>query len=74
MYTTYNIFLVLSIKYLMNEDGDPKMPYKFATGMKPSVSHLHVLYCPCIVRKDTAHVGIKALNMRHQAKKVFAVS
>ena len=26
---------------------------------------------PCIVRKSTAHVGTKALNMRHQAQKGF---
>ena len=39
--------------------------------MKPSVSHLHVLLCPCIVRKATAHVETKTLNMRHQAQKWF---
>ena len=27
MYTTDHIFLVLPIKYLINEDGDPKMPH-----------------------------------------------
>ena len=26
---------------------------------------------PCVVRKATAHVGTKALNMRHQSQKVF---
>ena len=38
---------------------------------KPSVSHLHVLFCPCVVQNTTAHVGIKVLNMRHQAKQGF---
>ena len=71
MYTTDHIFPVLPIKDLINEDGDPKMPYKLATGTKPSVSHLRVLFCPCVVRKYTAHVGTKALNMCHQAKKGF---
>ena len=62
MYTTDHIFLVLPIKYLINEDGDPTTPYKLATGTKPSVSHLRVLFCPCVVRKATAHVETKKLN------------
>ena len=71
MYTTYHFSPVLPIKYLINEDGNPTTPFKFATGNKPSVSHLCVLFCPCVVRKATAHVGTKALNMRHQAQKGF---
>ena len=71
MYTTDYIFLVLPIKDLINEDGDPKTPYKMATGTKPSVSHLRVLFCLCVVRKATAHVVTKTLNMHHQAQKGF---
>ena len=71
MYTTDHIFPVLPIKYLINEDGDPTTPHKLATGTKPSVSHLHVLFCPCVVRKATAQVETKTLNMRHQAQKGF---
>ena len=71
MYTTYHIFLVIPIKYLMNEDGDPKTPHKLATGTKPSVSYLRVLFCSCVVRKATAHVETKTLNMRHQAQNGF---
>ena len=71
MYTTDYIFPVLPIKYLINEDSDPTTPFKLATGMKPSVSHLRVLFCPCLVQKATAHVDNKALNMRHQAQKGF---
>ena len=56
MYTTDHIFLVLPIKYLINEDVDPTTPFKLATGKKPSVSNLRVLTCPCVVRKDNAHV------------------
>ena len=37
MYTTDHIFLVIPIKDIINEDGDPTMPHKLATGMKPSV-------------------------------------
>ena len=74
MYTTDHIFPVLPIKDLINKDGDPTTPYKLATGTKPSVSHLRVLFCPCVVRKATAHVDTKALNMRHQSQKGFAVS
>ena len=65
MYTTDRIFTVSPIKELINENGDPTTPYKLATGTKPSVSYLRVLFCPCVVRKATAHIGKKVLNMRH---------
>ena len=71
MYTTDHIFLVLPIKDLINEDGDPTTPHKMATGTKPSVLHLRVSFCQCVVRKATAHVETKTLNMRHQAQKGF---
>ena len=61
--------MVLPIKYMINKDGDPNMPYKLATGTKPSVSHLRVLFFPCVVGKATSHVGTKVLNMCHQAQK-----
>ena len=73
MYTTYHIYGSTN-KYLINEDGEPTTPFKLATGMKPSLSHLQVLFCPCVVHKATAHVNKKALNMRHQAQKGFVVS
>ena len=71
MYTTDHIFPVLQIKYLINKYGDPTTPYKLTTGTKPSVSHLRVLFCPCVVRKATSHIGEKALHMHHQAQKYF---
>ena len=71
MYTTDHIFLVLPLKDLINEDGDPTTPYKLAIGTKPSVSHLRVLFCPCVVRKATVHVETNTLNMCHQEQKVF---
>ena len=71
MYTTYHIFPVLPIKDIINKDCDPTTPYKLATGKKPSVSHLRVLFCLCVVRKSTAHIETKTLNMRHQAQKGF---
>ena len=71
MYTKDHIFLVLPIKNMINEDGDPTMPHKLATGTKPLVSHLRVLFFLCDVRKATAHVETKSLNMRHQAQKRF---
>ena len=55
-YMTDHIFLVLPIKDFINRDGNPTTPHKLPTGMKPSVSHLRVLFCPCVVRKATAHV------------------
>ena len=71
MFTTDNIFPVLPIKDLINEDRDLTTPHKLETGTKTSVSHLRVLFCPCAVRKDTVHVETKTLNMRHQAQKGF---
>ena len=73
MYTIDQIFPVLPIKDMINEDGGPTTLFKLATGTKPSVSHLRMLFCPCVIHNATAHVGTKALNMRHQAKGVFAV-
>ena len=73
MFTTDQIFPFLLFKDLINEDGNPTKPHKLATDTKPSVSHLRVLFCPCVVRKATAHVDTMALNMPHQAQKVFLV-
>ena len=56
MYTAYHIFLVLQMKDMINEDGEPTTPFKLATGTKPSVSHLCVLFFSCVVRKATAHI------------------
>ena len=71
MYTTDHILTDIPIKDLIDEDGDLTTPQKLATGTKPSVSHLHVLFFPCVVLKATAHVETKKLNMRHQAQKGF---
>ena len=35
------------------------------------LSHLCVLFCTCVVRKSTAHVGTKTLNMCHQEQNGF---
>ena len=51
MYTTDNILPVLPIKDLINEDGNPTRPFKVATGTKPSVSHLPVLFFRVLYRK-----------------------
>ena len=69
MYTADHMFPVLPIKDLINEDGDTTTPHKLATGTKPSVSHLHVLFCPCVLRKVMTQVETKTLKMRHQAQK-----
>ena len=48
MYTNDNIFTVLPIKQLVNQDGEPTTPHKLKIGTKSSVSNLpgfsHVLY------------------------------
>ena len=54
---------------MIDEDGYPTTPFILATCTKPSVPHLRVLFCPCDLRKATAHVKKKALDMRHQAQK-----
>ena len=59
MYTTYHIFPVLPLTYMIKEDGNPTTPFKLATGTKLSVSHLHVLFCPCVVQKATEHILMK---------------
>ena len=74
MYTTDHIFPVLPIKDLINEDDDPTTPHELATGTKPSVSHLRVLFCLCVVQKATAHFETRMLNLRHQAQNGFAAS
>ena len=66
MYTIDHIFPILPIKDLINKDGNTTIPFKLATGTKPLVSHLRVLFFPCVVRKATVHVGTRALNMSHQ--------
>ena len=71
MYMAYHIFPVLPIKDMINTDGDLTIPFKLATGMKPSVSHLRMSFCPCVVGKTTAHVETKLLNMHHQGQKWF---
>ena len=71
MYMTDHIFLVIPIKYLINEDGETTTPFKLATYMKPSVSYLCVSLCPCFVQKAISHVGKKAINMCHQVQKGF---
>ena len=71
MYTTDYIFTVLPIKYLIKKDGKLNRIFKLATGKKPSVSHLRVLFCTYVVRKATANVYKKALNMHYQAQKGF---
>ena len=73
MYTTDHIFPVIPIKDMINEDGDPTIPHKLEIGTKPTASHLCLLLCPYVVRKATANVETKALNMRHQAQKSSAV-
>ena len=59
MYTTDHIF-----PFLLSNNA-----HKLAIGMKPSVSHLRVLFFSCVVRKSAVHVEGKTLNMRHQAQK-----
>ena len=67
MYTTDHLLYVLPIKHLVNQDSEPTTPKKLSTVTKSSVSNMRVLFCPCVVKKATAHVDTKALKMRHQS-------
>ena len=71
MYTADHILLAFPIKDLINRDKGPTLPFKLATGTKPSLLHIRILFCPCVVKKSTAHVGTKTLNMSHKAQNVF---
>ena len=74
MEPTDNIFTVLPIKHLLNQYVEPTTPHTMATGTKPSVSNICVLFCSCVVLKATEYVDTKALNIRHQSQKYFGVS
>ena len=74
IYTTYHIFLFLTINDMIKKEGDPTTPFKLATGTKHSLSYLSVLFCLCVARKATSQVDKKALNIFHQAQKYFWVS
>ena len=71
MFTEDHIFPVLPIKDLINEHGEPNKLFKIATGSNPSVLHLRVLFCPCVVQKYTVHVETEALNISHQEQNGF---
>ena len=71
MYTTDHIFLVLTIKHLVDNYGEPTTPHKMATGKEPTVSNLCDVFCPCVLQKATAHVDTKSVNMLHQSQKGF---
>ena len=73
IYTTNHISPFLPIKHLVNQNGELTTPHKLATVTKTSVSNPCVLFCPFVVRKATAHVDTKALNMRHQSQKCRCV-
>ena len=74
IYTADNIFPVLPIKDLINKDGKPTTSFKLATDMKPSITHLHVLFCPGVLQKATSRIGTKALKCITKRKRVFLVS
>ena len=74
MYTTDHIFPFLPIKHMVNQEGEPTMPHKLATVTKPSVSKLCILFCLCVVRKATAYIKKKAVNMHHQSQTGFVES
>ena len=69
MYTADHTFPELHTKDLINGDGDPTTSFKLVTGMKSAISYLLVLFFTSVLQKATLHVGIKTLNMRHQAQK-----
>ena len=72
MYTIDHIFPVLSIKNMINEDGQPTTPFKLEKGTKPSVSYSRVFYIVHVLYRKLLHILTKKeINMRHQAQKCF---
>ena len=67
----YNSSNIYSFKNLINQDGEPTTQHKLETVTKTSVSNICALFFPYAVRKVTAHVDGKALNMCHQSQKGF---
>ena len=63
---TCHIFPVLSIKHLINQDGEPSTPHELAIVKKTSVSNMHILFSLYVLQKANAHVDTNALNMCHQ--------
>ena len=49
MYTIGHIFPVIPIKDMIKKYSNSTTTFKLATGTKPSVLHLCVLFCPCVV-------------------------
>ena len=66
MYMADDKVQVLPIKDLINVAGKMTMPFKLVTSSKASIFHLLVIFCPCVVPKDTEHVGTKVLKNRHR--------
>ena len=52
MYTTHHIFPILPIKHLVNQYGEPTTTHKLATGTKPLVSNISVLFFTCVVQNQ----------------------
>ena len=65
IYRTEHTYFVLTMKHLVNQDGEPTTPDKLATGTKPSISNLRVLFCTCFVSKATSHIDTNAPDMHH---------
>ena len=74
MYTTDNIFHILPIKHLANQDGELTTTHNIATGSKPFFFKYTYLLFPCVIWKSTAHVNMKALHMCNQSQKNLGVS
>ena len=73
MYTTHHKFTVLSVKHLVNQEGEPLRHKKLASGKKPSLSNLHVFFFLCGAGKATTNVDTNMLNMHHQPQWGFLV-
>ena len=53
------------------EDGETTTLFKLVIGKKPSVSHLRVLFSPCIVQKATVRVDKKGVKYVSPSAKEF---
>ena len=56
MYTTDHTFPVLPIKYMINEDNEPTIPFKLATGTKTfSITFTRVIFSICCTESCCTH-------------------
>ena len=66
IYTTDDVFPVIEIKHMVDQDSEPTTLHELANGTKHLVSHRCVSFYLIFVRKATTHLEPKVLNVCHK--------